>query len=148
MRWRLRHPLAHLTGLAASAAVSLIVGAFVFDAAVPVLNIYSQTAEHLSVSSGGTLHFRFELIRYRRCPTTVYQWVLDGRSIQFPIAPFMVPARPLGGDTISLAVPVPKDAEPGAGRYQMAYTHVCRVLWWTSEHAVSRPYLRFTIAGD
>lgn len=136
----------HCTGAAVAVAIFGLFAVWAWDAAIPVVSVSVERIEPATVRSGGTIIVRLDVSRYRSCPATVYQWIFDGRDVQFALAPFTVDARPLGHDRLALSVPVPESAQPGQARYQLAYTHVCKPLnLWTSEHRASLPYAAFTI---
>jgi hypothetical protein len=137
----------HVFGAVAALGFGYVALHYIYDITVPIIAYQSETVLTPEVAPGGTLRINYKFTRYRSCPATVWQYVLDSRDIVYPLAPYRVEARPLGFNSITIEVPVPAEVVPGTAKFQMVVKYDCEVLGGLviHEHRQTRPYVEFVV---
>lgn len=140
---------AHLAGAALGGLALVVIGALVYDAAVPVQSVGASENLTPVVKRGDELVIAYPNEVIRQCATdsqTIKVIITGGRGIEYKITPSALGIMILADGRVSLAVPVPDQAATGTGYLLIEYDKICNVLgFFASRHHVALQPVAFKI---
>ncbi|MGU3495947.1 hypothetical protein ACLBXM_18045 [Xanthobacteraceae bacterium A53D] len=122
MRWK-------IPTMIAFGALGAYIGTLIIDREPPVIVTSSQVLTP-QVAPGDALKVEVEILRTRRCETTVDRIVFDAAGARHVLEPvqFSSAGGGRGEERYANLIPIPKDAAPGPARYRSIATYRCNPL--------------------
>lgn len=134
----------HLAAAAVSLGIAAPVAVFAFDREAPI-TIHSAAMTR-PAAPGGVAIATYDLSRAQSCPTGVQRFVIDGAGVQHRYEPYSAPSfGPVGRETKSVEIVVPRSATPGKARYRLVLSFKCNIFQRLWPIVLTLPDLPFTI---